>query len=68
MDETTVLTVSSFGVEHAIISAEALTSEEYVRNFVSLAKSQGYCLSNIEESLAAVLDEVRDEIRLIKRV
>jgi hypothetical protein len=67
MDETTIFSVRSFGVEHAIVSDAALTAEEFIRYAVSLAKSQGYILSNVEEALDIALHEVRDELRVLTK-
>ena len=68
MDNVTVLSVTSYDQTHSIVSATDLTAEEFVRSAAALMRSQGYILSNIEEALEIVLHEVRDEIRVIKKV
>lgn len=67
MDNITIMSVFSYDQTHSIASGD-LTAEEFVRNAVSLMRSQGYIISNIEEALDMVLHEVRDEIRVIKKV
>ncbi len=70
MDEGhVVLSVSAYGTTHSVVMSDAgVTCTEFFNHCVSLAKAQGYILSNIEEALELVASEVSDEIRVIKRV
>lgn len=68
MDNATVLSVSSYGQMHTVVSDTDLTGEEFVMLSVALMKSQGYVISTIERALDSALHQVRDEIRVIKKV
>jgi hypothetical protein len=67
MKHITILSVSSYDQTHSIESGD-LTAEEFVRNAVSLMRSQGYIVTNIKDALDTILDEVSDELRAIKKV
>ncbi len=66
-EEHTVLSVTSLGVTHSVVLGDTVTSDEFFRQCVALAKAQGYILLNIEESLQTALIEIEEEIDVINK-
>ena len=68
MDESTVISVTCCETTHSVKLDGLVTCDDFFRHCISLAKAQGYILSNIEEALEVSLGETQDELRVIKRV
>jgi len=66
-EEHTVLSVTSCGVTHSVVLGDLVTSDEFFRQCVALAKAQGYILTNIEESLETALSDLQEELTVINK-
>jgi hypothetical protein len=66
MDEITVISVRTSGEDYSMTLYHTLTATEYLRACVSLAKAQGYILSNVAEALDVLSCEVHEELAVLQ--